>query len=64
MNFIIEIDDERGTKVRKLYITNWGVSVWKIHAKIYDKIEDANKSLNDYLNKTEFKNGRELSHEG
>lgn len=46
--YIIQIDDEEGGKGRKIYITSWGVSVWKEFAKRFNH-KNAKKELKKYL---------------
>jgi hypothetical protein len=49
--FIVQINDEEGGRGRKVYITNWGISVWKEYAK---KMTLAECYLEFEQNKYEF----------
>lgn len=49
MGFIVRLNDDLGGRDRKIYITSWGTSPWKIHAKEFSK-EEAEKELSAYLN--------------
>ena len=58
--YIVEIDDEKRGRDRKIYFTSWGTSAWSIHAKEFEKEEAEQKynaiycSLEELLKKSDF----------
>lgn len=56
-NFIIQIDDEKRGRGRKIYLTTWGTSVWEFHAEKFEE-KEAEKRLSEYLNINKDEIGR------